>query len=272
MADVARSGARPDVREPLWSRLARKRDLIVALTHADLRVRYGRGPFRLVKWILEPFALLGVYLMLVTFVVDKPGDDPGLSLACAVVPFQLIMTTVISSTNAITMRESVILNMRFDRTLIPPATVVTETVAFLASLSLIVVTMIAYGVAPTAAILAYPLLLAVNMLLALSLAFPVSLVGLWFRELRVFVVSFTRAMFFLAPGLVPLSQASDTAQRWLQLNPLTGLFESYRAVFLFGELPDAVDVLYPVGLAAVLLALTVPLDRREQRQFAKVVE
>ena len=44
MADVARSGARPDVREPLWSRLARKRDLIVALTHADLGCATGVGP------------------------------------------------------------------------------------------------------------------------------------------------------------------------------------------------------------------------------------
>ena len=143
MADLERSGVGPDVRTPLWSRLARSRDLIVALTHADLRVRYGRGPFRIVKWVLEPFALLGVYLMLVTFVVDRPGMDPGLSLACAIVPFQLVMTTVVSSTNAITMRESVILNMRFDRSLIPPTTVATETVAFFASLSLIVITMIA---------------------------------------------------------------------------------------------------------------------------------
>ena len=272
MADLERSGVGPDVRTPLWSRLARSRDLIVALTHADLRVRYGRGPFRIVKWVLEPFALLGVYLMLVTFVVDRPGMDPGLSLACAIVPFQLVMTTVVSSTNAITMRESVILNMRFDRSLIPPTTVATETVAFFASLSLIVMTMIAYGVAPTPAILLYPFVLALNMLFALALAFPISLIGLWFRELRVFVVSFARAMFFLAPGLVPLSEASETAERWLRLNPLTGLFESYRAVFLYGDVPQAIDVLVPLLFSVVLLALAVPVYRREQGQFAKVVE
>ena len=198
----------------------------------------GGGRFRIVKWVLEPFALLGVYLMLVTFVVDRPGMDPGLSLACAIVPFQLVMTTVVSSTNAITMRESIILNMRFDRTLIPPTTVATETVAFLASLSLIVLTMIAYGVAPTPAIAAVPASSSRSTCcFALALAFPISLIGLWFRELRVFVVSFARAMFFLAPGLVPLSEASETAERWLRLNPLTGLFEAYRAVFLYGDVP-----------------------------------
>jgi lipopolysaccharide transport system permease protein len=272
MADLERSGVGPVVREPVGQRLARTRDLIVALTRADLRVRYSRGPFRFVKWLLDPFALLGVYLVLVTFVFDNPGEAPGLSLACAVVPFQLVMTTVVSSTNAITLRESVILNMRFDRMLIPPSTVATETVAFLASLSLIVGTMIVYGVAPTAAILFYPVVLLLNILLALAVAFPISLIGLWFRELRVFVVSFARAMFFLAPGLVPLSEASETAQTWLRLNPLTGLFESYRAVFLFGEVPQLDDLLYPALFSLVLLVLAVPIYRREQGQFAKVVE
>ena len=79
-------------------------------------------------------------------------------------------------------------------------------------------------------------------------------------------------MFFLAPGLVPLSEASETAERWLRLNPLTGLFESYRAVFLYGDVPQAIDVLVPLLFSVVLLALAVPVYRREQGQFAKVVE
>lgn len=273
MADLERSGVgRRLLAGSTGVRFPREIELIVALSRADVRVRYGRGPFRLVKWMLEPLAVLGVYLLLITFVVDRPGVAPGLSLACAIVPFQLIMSSVVSSTNAITLRESIILNMRFDRMLIPPATVATETVAFFPSLSLIVITMAAYGVSPTPAIAAYPLLLAITMLLALSVAYPVTLIGLWFQELRVFVVSFVRAMFFLAPGLVSLSQTSDSAEGWLRLNPLTGLFEAHRAVFLDGELPAPADLLYPALFALVALVVSVPIYRREQGQFAKVVE
>ncbi len=247
-------------------------DVLLALTHADLHSRYGRGPWQLAKWLLDPFALVGVYLLLVTFVLDRGGTAPGLSLACAVIPFQLLMSTVITGMNAISSRRSIILNMAFDRTLLPVSAVLTETVAFVASLALLVLMMAAYGVAPTVAVLWLPLPLAVTVVLALGLAFPASLFGLWFRDLRVFAISLVRTLFFLAPGLVPLSEIPGRAGDLVRLNPLTGLFESYRDALLFGQRPAAWQLLYPLLIGLGLLAAFFPLYRREQAQFAKVVE
>src|ERR671914_188364 len=76
--------------------MSRTVDLLRALTESDLRARYGRGPWRLGKWLLDPFALVGVYLLLVTVVLNRGGTAAGLSLACAVVPFQLLMLTTIN--------------------------------------------------------------------------------------------------------------------------------------------------------------------------------
>src|SRR5207245_631264 len=66
-------------------------DLLLTLTASDIRSRYGRGPARSIKWLLDPFAAVGVYLLLIATVVPRAGRAPGLSLACAVVPFQLLM-------------------------------------------------------------------------------------------------------------------------------------------------------------------------------------
>ena len=60
-------------------------DVLLALTESDLRARYGRGPWRLVKWLLDHFAVVGVYLLLVTVVLEREGRAPGLAIACAVV-------------------------------------------------------------------------------------------------------------------------------------------------------------------------------------------
>ena len=46
---------------------ASRLDTLAALTLSDLRARYGRGQARLVKWLLDPFALVGVFLLLVVF-------------------------------------------------------------------------------------------------------------------------------------------------------------------------------------------------------------
>lgn len=235
-------------------------------------MRYGRGHLRVLRWLLEPFALAGVYLLFVAVVLNRPGTDVGLSLACAVVPFQLLMTTTTNALGSITGRRSIILNMTFNRFLIPLATTLTEIAVFSASFVLIVVMMAIYGVGPQTSLVWLPLALVVNVLLAVGIAFPASLFGLWFRELRVFAISFMRTLFFLAPSLVPHSVTSGTAYDLLKLNPLTGLFDTYRDIFLYGRTPAAWALLYPAGIAVLLLLVTLPVYRREQFQFAKVVE
>lgn len=260
----ARANGRPQARR----RLA----VLVALARSDLRFRYGRGPARVLKWLLDPYAATGIYLLLIAFVLNRPGAAPGLSLACAVVPFHLVVSTVVNALSAIDRRHSVILNMAFDRMLIPVASTATEAVAFAASLTLIPAMMIAYGIAPTMAILWTPVLTAVTALFAVSLAFPAAIFGLWFYNVRNVAVSVVRAFFFLAPGLVPLAQIHGNMRTLFEVSPLTGLFESYRAVFLFGRSPSALDLGVPLAAAALLLALFVPLYRLEQTQLAKIVE
>src|SRR5205807_9889202 len=60
------------------ARLRRAVDLLRSLTEADLRFRYGRAPSRFVRSLMEPFALAGVYLLLITFFLNRPGTPPAL--------------------------------------------------------------------------------------------------------------------------------------------------------------------------------------------------
>jgi ABC-type polysaccharide/polyol phosphate export permease len=256
----------------LRGRLGRSVDVLAALTASDLRARYGRGPFQLLKWLLDPFALVGVYLLLITFVLNRSGPAPGLSLACAVVPFQLVMGSIISSMNCIAQRRSIILNMGFDRMLIPVSAVLTETIAFGASMVLLALMMVVYTVPPTVAILWLPVLLLVTIAFSMSCAYPVTLIGLWFPELRVFFVSLVRTLYFVAPGLIALSEITGRAHDLIRINPLTGLFEAFRDILLYGQRPAAWELLIPLGFAVVLLVAFVPVYRRDQVHFAKVVE
>lgn len=249
----------------------RSADVLLTLALAGMRERYGRGSMRLVKWLFDPFAAVGVYLLLVSLILDRGGEAPGLSIACAVVAFQVVMMTIVNSIGAIRDRASIILNMGFQRMLIPATTTLTEVMAFASSLVLLALMMALYGVVPTPSIIWLPLVLAINVLFAAACAYPITLIGLWYEDMRPFVVSFARTMFFLAPSLVPLSEVTGTVSDLVKLNPLTGLFEGYRDALLYGQAPAAWELLYPLAFSAALLAVFVPLFRREQPHFAKLV-
>jgi lipopolysaccharide transport system permease protein len=256
---------------PALDWLSRTADLLRALSESDLRFRYGRGPWRFVRWLLEPVALVGVYLFLVTFVLDQPGLAAGLSLACAVVPFQLVMLTIGNAMTALDARRPILLNMRLNRMLLPVSSALTEAAGFASSLFLVAFMMAAYQVAPTWSILWFPLVFVVNVLLAIAAAYAATLFGIWLRELRNFVLSFVRILFFVGPGLVALDETERGVRNLLKLNPMTGLFEAYRDVFLYGQRPAAWELAAPLATVVLLLAVFLPLYRAEQRQFAKVV-
>lgn len=246
-------------------------ELLRSLAGSDMRARYGRGPWQLFKWLVDPFALTGVYLAFVVFVLDRPGGAPGLSVACAVVPFQLVIATVITSLDSARARETIIANMAFPRTYIPAAAAFTESIAFTASFVLLALMMAVYAVAPTAALVWIPVVVAVNVAFAAALSYPAALYALWLPDLRVFAISLVRTAFFLAPGVIPLSQIGGTTNDLIRVNPLTGLFESYRATLVSGSAPEAWMLLYPLGFAALLAAVFVPIYHREQLHLAKVI-
>lgn len=250
----------------------RAADLLVSLGTADMRVRYGRGPWQFFKWLADPFAVTGVYLALVALVLNRPGGAPGLSLACAVVPFQLVITTVVTSLDSIRARGTIIGNMAFPRIYLPAAAAFTESLAFVASSLLIVLMMAVYTVAPTTALIWLPLVVLVNLALAAAISYPAALFALWLPDLRPFAMSLMRTLFFLAPGLIPLSQIYGYTHDVVKINPLTGLFESYRAVLQAGTAPEWWMMAYPLAFAAVMAAVFVPLYRREEPHLAKVLE
>jgi len=263
--------ARPESARTRAERLRSIFDLLFSLSASDLRLRHGRGPWVVVRWLLEPFALVGVYLILLVVVLDRPGTAPGLSLACAIVPFQFVMSSVTYAMTAVSLRRPIIANMAFNRTLIPLSTAFTECAGFVASFAIIILMMAIYGVAPTTALVWLPVVLAVTIVFGVSLSYPASLFGLWFWELRPLGSSLVRILFFIGPGLVPLSQTGSGTSGYLKLNPLSGLFESFRSIFAYGQAPKAWQLLIPLAFAAVLLAGFVPLYRRDQREFAKVI-
>ena len=250
--------------------LVRRMHVLVALARSDLRIRYGRGGWQVVNWLINPFALVGIYVLL-RIILGRGGDAAGLSVACAVVPFQIVLLACESSMGAVSMREPILLNMRFDRMLIPPSAVMTEALAFGASFLMFPIAMAVYGVGPAMSLLWLPVVVAATLALAFGAAWPSALVGLWLPNIRIFASQAIRILFFAAPGVVALTEVSDEVRPWIVFNPLTGLFEAFRDVFLYGDAPEFWQLAYPAATGVLLTLAFLPLYRREQRHFAKLV-
>lgn len=247
-------------------------DQLRLLTSSDLKVRYGRGGWQPIKWLIDPFALTGVYLLMVRFIFYRRSYAPGLSIACSIIPFQLVTMTVTNAMSAVQLRRSIIANMGFRKALLPISTALTEGTGFIASLTLLALMMVVYGVAPTASLLWLPLVLVVTLVFGIAIAYPVTLLGIWAPDMRGLLLSVVRTAYYLAPGLVVLAAIHGRTNTLVRLNPLTGLFEGLRHAVMYRSAPPAWQLLYPLAAAVLILVVFVPIYAREQRHFAKVLE
>lgn len=255
----------------LRSRARARWEVLLTLAIAQLRDRFGRGGWQLVKWLLDPYAATGVYMLFVAFIVDRGTGQEGLVVACAVIPFQLFLQAILAGLRTVRERASLIQNLSFPRDLLPAAVTITEAIGFAASLTLLPLMMIAYSVGPTAAMVWLPAVLGLNLVLGLAGAYIGTLFGTWYRELSTFFVSGVRIMLFLAPGVVALSEITGRANDLVRINPLTGLFEAYRSVIIAGEAPALWEFGYPLVFSVIVFAICVPLMGREAPHLAKIV-
>jgi homopolymeric O-antigen transport system permease protein len=132
--------------------------------------------------------------------------------------------------------------------------------------------MLVYSIPPTATILWLPVIILVLILVTAGPTYLGALFGLYFPDLKGVAQNLIRATFFLSAALIPLELIpGDTLPLLIQANPLTGIFEAFRAVIVFQSPPQAAHVLYPAAFGVVALAIGLALYRSRQAEFAKAL-
>jgi ABC-type polysaccharide/polyol phosphate export permease len=201
-------------------------------------------------------------------------------------PFKWLSSSVIQSMTTVRGNASLVTDVYFPRALLP----VTETAIGLAhfgvGLLCIPVFMLVLGVAPVPQLIFLPLIVAVQLVFTLGLAYPAAVWGLNYRNLPGLFGNVLRLWFYLSPALYEVSRFTQPWQRTImRLNPLTGLFESYRGAFgLAGFTQDPVtklthyhaeapgfDLVWTAIVGVVMLVLGSWYFTRREAQFGKIL-
>lgn len=125
------------------------------------------------------------------------------------------------------------------------------------------------GVPMTA--LALPLAVAPLLPMALGLAWLLSALGVYLRDLGTVVPPLLTALVFLAPVMYPREAAPEAVRDWMLLNPLTVPVEQVRRVLFLGEWPDATALGLYAAVALVVYFAGFAVFRRLMKGFADVL-
>ena len=249
-------------KHPLWrDRWIYARDLLREMVVRDVRVKYKRSTLGLAWAMLNPLLHLVVFYFVfqVILALDTPRFT-AFALAGLLI-WGWTAGALSQATGAITSNAALLRQPGFPSGMLVPIAVTTHMVYFVLALPPLLAFLIAGGSRPGWSLAALPLILAVQFLFTLSLAYLFAATNACFRDTEHFINVLLRLTMFISPIFYEASRVPEAYQSLYQLNPLVPLLEAYRAVLMYGIEPPW-DALAGVALvSAVVLYLSQRLYR-----------
>jgi len=248
-------------------RLIYMRDLLLTLVGRDMKLRYKRSILGIAWSLLTPLAQLAVFYL--TFDVLLPLNIPNYPafLFSGLLAWNWFQGSLYQATSAIVDNRELMKRPGFPAAILPAVTVSSNLIHFLLALPILFIFLLLGGTGLTSAVLTLPLVIAIQFILTLSLAYFTATFYVTFRDTQHLLGVLLNLLFFLTPVFYKVSDLPAQYQTLYHLNPMVHLIESYRAILLTGILPDGISLLLLTVVAIAILALGYYVFRKASDHF-----
>ena len=248
------------------------RELLYFLTWRDVKVKYKQTVLGATWAVIQPLFTVIIFSIFFGNLARLPSDGIPYPLFAyaAVLPWTFFSNAVTKSGNSLVGSASLITKVYFPRMIIPAAAVAAGLIDLLIAFGILIVLLIFYGVGMTWNLLMAPALVVMTALLAVAVGLWTSALDVQYRDIRHALPFAIQLTMFATPIIYP---AGLVPSRWrwaLNLNPLTGIIEGYRAAF-FGRPFDWGALAISAAITFALLFYAAYYFRRVERTFADIV-
>ena len=259
----------------VYTDLVRYRELFANLFRRNFHARYRGSVLGIVWSLVNPLALMGVYLLV--FGVLFPNNVPHypLYLLAGLACWTFFQTSLQAGARSLLDSAELIKKVRFPRQLVAFSVVATQLVTFALMLGILIVLSLVFIPAARSTVwLAVPLG-ALFVALVAGLALLVACLNVLVRDVEHILAAALLPWFFVTPILWRFADLPASTQRHHPLlevvrwgNVIAPPIYAVRDALWLGDAPRPADVVYLVVAAAVALAAGAFFFRRMDDQIA----
>jgi lipopolysaccharide transport system permease protein len=267
MASSLAAAPSPIAQHHRTSSWAQRRDLLRELIARDLKLRYRGSIFGALWTLLNPLAELIVLLFIFDRVLPLNIPHYGPFLFTGLLVFGWFQTSLTYATVVIVGHRELVRRPAFPVAILPVVSVGASLVHFAMALPVLAVLLLVNGIGFTSAAAVLPVLVVVQFIFTLCLAYPLAALHVWFRDTQYLLKVALQLLFFLTPVFYA-SSTIPPAYLWLyRLNPMVMVVNAYRAVLIEGRMPDGLPLVVLAIASSVVLAVGVRLFRQASHRF-----
>jgi ABC-type polysaccharide/polyol phosphate export permease len=264
------------------------RELTWNLTLRELRGKYKRSVLGWTWSLLNPLATVLIFSLVFRLFlkIDPPVGDPSglhnfaMFLLCGLLAWNFLSSTMTQSMDALVGNGNLIKKVYFPREVLVVATVAALLVSFLIELGVLIVLLLVIGNMVLPWIPALLLIVTIEAVFALGIALMLSVLNVYFRDVKHLMTIVLQALFYTAPIVYPLKLVPETADLFgwefplldvYRLNPIVRMLTAYRDILYDLRFPPAGDLLYFAAWAAGTLLVGLWVFNRLEGRLAEEV-
>lgn len=249
------------------------RDLLVRFVRRDLTLRYRQTALGVIWVVLQPLLAAGAFAFVFGRVAGLSSEGvPYFAFAYAgMLAWNLFNGAVSRMSSSLVSNSALVSKIFFPRLVLPFSTLGSLLVDHLVALAMMVVVVVVAGVTPGWAVVTLPLWVAVVLLQATGIGLIAAALMVPYRDVTYVVPVATQILLYASPVAYSLAAVPESARRWVELNPLTGVLEGFRWCLLDIGSVSVGTTMWSVGFAVVVFLVGATVFTRMERSFADVI-
>jgi lipopolysaccharide transport system permease protein len=207
-----------------------------------------------VAWsLLNPLVQLLVLGLVFAYIVPLGIPNYAAFLFIGLLTWSWLQSSLYAAATAIIEGRNLIKRPGFPAAILPIVTVSANLIHFLLALPVLFLFLVFVGIEFAPASLILPVIIVLQFAFTLGLAYFIATFHVTFRDTQHLVGVFLLLAFYLTPIFYDTSLVPERFQSLFRLNPILHLLDAYRAVLLYGELPNFASLTLLAVLSAGLI-------------------
>ncbi len=217
-----------------WRELVRYKDLLYFLVVRGIKARYAQSVLGVSWAIIQPLFTTIVFTIIFGNLVQVSSDGTPYVVFnfTAMIAWNYFANTLTEASNSVVQNASMITKVYFPRIVLPLSAALSKLLDFLIGFAVLIGFLIYFRMAPTVEIFMLPVLLLILLMTALGLGTFLSALAVQYRDVKHAMSFLVQLLMYAAPVVYPTSVIPEKYQFWYALNPMVGVIEGFRSIFL----------------------------------------